>query len=101
MSVVPPCLAGFVAMNVLERADGLRCRETPWLRARRAELVVGQRRARAEELAIVAVLDERGALDACEAARSGVSAQVERETLETARALEIVARDRRGSRGGP
>jgi hypothetical protein len=74
--------------GVLDRADGLRSRETSWLRARRAELVQVQRRARADELAIVAVLDERGALDMCDAARSGVSARVERETLETARALD-------------
>jgi len=74
--------------DVLDRADGLRGRETSWLRARRAELVCVQRQARAEELAIVAVLDERDALDMCDAAQSGVSARAERETLETARALE-------------
>ena len=65
----------------------LRTRETAWLRARRAALVLTQRRARAEELAIVAVLDERGALDADEAARFGMSTKAERQTVETARAL--------------
>jgi hypothetical protein len=77
-----------VTVDVLDRADGLRCRETSWLRGRRAELVRIQRRARAEELAIVGILDERGALHACEAAAAGVSARAERETIETARALE-------------
>jgi hypothetical protein len=73
--------------EVRDRADALRGRDTGWLRARRAELVQIQRRARAEELAVVAVLDERGALDAGDAACSGVSAKVERDTIETARAL--------------
>jgi hypothetical protein len=41
-----------------------------------------------EELAIVKVLDDRGALDGGDAACSGVSAKVERDTIETARALE-------------
>ncbi|MFI5046885.1 MAG: HNH endonuclease [Acidimicrobiia bacterium] len=75
-------------IDVRDRADGLRVRETSWLRARRAELVRVQRQARAEELAIVGILDERGALDACEAGAAGVSARVERDTVETARALE-------------
>jgi len=77
-------------LDVRERRDGLRCREVSWLRARRAELVRVQRAARAEELLIVGILDERGALDACSAATSGVSQRVERETLDTARALEAL-----------
>ena len=77
--------------DLLDRAcdlDALRCRETEWLRSRRAELVGTQRRARAEELAIVGILDERQALDRCDAGSVGVSGRVARETLETARALE-------------
>jgi hypothetical protein len=46
-----------------------------------------QRQARAEELAIVGILDERGAHDPCAEAASGGSARVARDTLETARAL--------------
>ena len=70
--------------------DGLRVRETCWLLARRAEVVAEQRRLRVEELAIVAVLDERGTYDEVIAAADGVSARVARETLETARALEAL-----------
>jgi hypothetical protein len=81
-------LDGLVTVDVLDRSDALRCRETGWLRARRAELVCVQRRARAEELAIVGILDERGALEGGEAAQAGVTARVERETVETARRLE-------------
>jgi hypothetical protein len=85
----------------LDELDELRCRDTIWLRARRAELVRIQRQARAEELAIVGVLDERGALDSDVAGSMGVSARVERDTLDTARALgslpaiAAVARDGR------
>ena len=47
-----------------------------------------QRRLRVEELAVTAVLDERGALDETTAARDGVSVDAVRERVETARALE-------------
>jgi hypothetical protein len=76
-----------VGFDLRERIDELACRETRWLRARRAAIVGEQRRLRVEELAIVKVLDDRRALDGCDAA-AGVSARVERETVETARALE-------------
>ena len=56
--------------------------------ARRDELVREQRRLRVEELAVVAVLDERGRIDESVAARDGVSSRSVRETVETARALE-------------
>jgi hypothetical protein len=84
-------LDGLVTTKVRDRADQrdrLRCRETCWLVARRAELVQVQRQARAEELAIVAILDEREAFDACAEAASGVSARAAREMLDTARALD-------------
>jgi hypothetical protein len=55
--------------------------------ARRAAVVQVQRQARAEELAIVGVLDERGALDPCVDAASGVSARSARDTVDTARRL--------------
>ena len=58
--------------------------------ARRKEVVHEQRRLRAEELAIVGVLDSRGALDTAVMADEGVSARAMRETIETARALEAL-----------
>ena len=69
--------------------DELSCRPTEWLQARRTELVLEQRRLRVEELAVVAVLDSRGALDTDSvAAADGVPARALRETVETARSLE-------------
>jgi hypothetical protein len=56
--------------------------------ARRTELIREQRRLDVEELAVTAVLDERGAIDDSLAARDGVSVRSVRETVETARALE-------------
>src|SRR5947207_4205816 len=70
------------------RLDELRCRPTDWLVERRDVLVREQRRLRVEELAVVAVLDERGALDDGLAATDGVSTTSVHETVETARALE-------------
>jgi hypothetical protein len=70
------------------RLDELRCHTTEWLRARREELVVEQRRLRVEELAVVAVLDERGSVDDAMAAADGVSVRTLRDSVETARALE-------------
>jgi Domain of unknown function (DUF222) len=73
--------------DVAGHLDGLRCWPTDRLVARRAELVRVQREARVEELAVVAVLDERGQIDptvGCD----GESARTVREKLETARALE-------------
>jgi len=71
-----------------ERVAQLACRPTAWLLERRAELVREQRRLRVEELAVTAVLDERGALDEATAARDGVSVDTVRQRVETARALE-------------
>ena len=69
--------------------DELSCRPTEWLQARRTELVREQRRLRVEELAVVAVLDARGALDTDSiAAADGVPARALRETVETAHSLE-------------
>jgi hypothetical protein len=70
------------------RLDELRCHTTAWLTARRTELVAEQRRLRVEELAVVAVLDERGRVTDAMAAAEGVSVRAWRETVETARALE-------------
>jgi len=78
-----------VSFDVREELDGLRCRETSWLLARHEELLGVQRRAYVEDLAVLAVLDERVAL-ADAAARSGVSQRAMRETVETARALEVL-----------
>ena len=74
------------------RLDQLRCHSTEWLAGRRAELVAEQRRLRVEELAVVAVLDERGAVDDAVAASDGVSVRAWRDTVETARALEELPR---------
>jgi hypothetical protein len=74
--------------DVSEQLDGLRCRPTEWLVARRDELVREQRRLHVEELTVTRVLDERGALDDSWAGRDGVSCRTVRETVETARALE-------------
>jgi len=74
------------------RLDELRCHSTEWLAGRRAELVAEQRRLRVEELAVVAVLDERGAVDDAVAASDGVSVRAWRDTVETARALEELPR---------
>ena len=78
--------------EIADRLHELRCRETCWLTARREELVREQRRLRVEELAVVRVLDERGALDATTAADDGVSTRSLHETVETARALESLPR---------
>ena len=58
--------------------------------ARRAELVAEQRRLHVEELAVVAVLDERGSIDDTLAAADGVSVREVRSTVETARALAVL-----------
>jgi hypothetical protein len=71
-----------------DRLHELRCHTTEWLQLRRTELVAEQRRLRVEELAVVAVLDERGAVDDAVAASDGVSVRAWRDTIETARALE-------------
>jgi hypothetical protein len=68
--------------------DDLRTHTTEWLRAERESLVREQRRLRVRELAVTAVLDERGAIDDALAAVDGVSLRSVRETVETARALE-------------
>jgi hypothetical protein len=82
-------LDGFAdGFDIARHLDGLRCRETDWLRHRREELVREQRRLHVEELAVLRVLDERRALDADLAARDGVTEKTLRAELETARALE-------------
>jgi hypothetical protein len=60
---------------------------TERLEARRRAVVDEQRRLHSEELAIIAVLDERGRIDVS-AGLDGESARVVREKVETARALE-------------
>jgi hypothetical protein len=66
----------------------LRTHSTEWLRTEREALVREQRRLRIRELAVTAVLDERGAIDDALAAEDGVSLRSVRETVATARALE-------------
>jgi hypothetical protein len=70
------------------RLDQLRCHSTEWLEARRTELVAEQRRVWTEQLAVTAVLDERGRLGDAIAAGDGVSVRSWRDTVATARALE-------------
>jgi uncharacterized protein DUF222 len=71
-----------------DRIAELGRRPTAWLLERRGELVREQRRLRIEELAVTAVLDERGALDEALPSRDGISVDTARERVETARALE-------------
>jgi hypothetical protein len=75
--------------NYRDLLDGLRCRPSDWLADRRDHLVREQRRLHVEELAVVAVLDERGHLDAARtAADDGVTPRNLRDDIETARRLE-------------
>jgi hypothetical protein len=74
--------------DIGERLDGLRTRPTSWLEDRHAELIREQRRLHVEDLAVLAVLDERGAIDDSIAARDGVSVRSARDAMATARALE-------------
>jgi hypothetical protein len=67
--------------------DELRTHSTEWLHRERQELVAQQRTLRTRELAVLAVLDERGNVD-CTVGSGGESARVVREKVETARALE-------------
>jgi hypothetical protein len=76
--------------DVGARLDGLRCRETEAVRARRAYAIRMQRRWHLEELACTAVLDERRAVDEKTIVRQGVSVRSARDRLETARRLEVL-----------
>jgi len=70
--------------------DEFRCRPTAWVQAERARVMREQRALRVRELALIRVLDERGALDDTVAARDGVSLRQVRATIATARALEVL-----------
>ncbi len=67
--------------------DELRTHSTEWLRRERADLVGQQRQLRTREMAILAVLDERGQVD-CSIGSAGESARTVRDKVETARRLE-------------
>jgi len=75
-----------------QRLDELRCHTTEWLAGRRANLVAEQRRLWMEQLAITAVLDERGAISDATASADGVSVRSWRDSVATARALEKLPR---------
>jgi 5-methylcytosine-specific restriction endonuclease McrA len=79
-----------MTFDVREHLDRLRCRDTEWLVARRDELTAAERRIHVEKLAVLAVLDERRALERDDAARHGSSEATARRDLETARRLETV-----------
>jgi hypothetical protein len=68
--------------------DEFRCHTTQWLASAREEAVREQRRWRLRELAIIRVLDERGAVDDTLAQTDGVAIRTVRDTVATARALE-------------
>lgn len=68
--------------------DEFSCRETPWLIEHREELVREQRRLYVRELAVLAVLDARGAVDDSTAADDGVSVRSMREKRDTAQRLK-------------
>ena len=70
-----------------ELLDELRCHTTEWLHGARDEAVREQRHWRVRELAITAVLDERGQVDDSFAERDGVSVRDVRRTQATARNL--------------
>ncbi|MET0919875.1 MAG: HNH endonuclease [Acidimicrobiia bacterium] len=74
--------------DVNDHLDELRRHTTKWLIARRDEVKREQRRLHVEELAIIAVLDEREALDDDLAARDGVSERTARKKRESARAMK-------------
>ena len=74
------------------RLDELRCHSTEWLAGRRVELVAEQRRLWAEQLAVTAVLDERGRTSDATATADGVSVRSWRDCVATARALEELPR---------
>lgn len=78
----------------------LRTHTTEWLRARRKDLVAEQRRLHVEELAVVAVLDERGAIDDTLAATDGLSVRSVREKVATARKLEDLPHIAAAAHGG-
>jgi hypothetical protein len=66
----------------------LRRHETPWLKARRLELIAEQRRLHLEELAVLKVLDERDALSRMPDA--SVSPRTSKANLAMARSLETL-----------
>jgi len=74
--------------QTIDDRDQLRCRETSWLEARHDRLVHTIRGLQAEDLAVIAILDERGRIDDTFAARDGISFRAVREKVATARALE-------------
>jgi hypothetical protein len=74
--------------DYLALVDELSCRDTSWLLDHRDELVREQRRLHVRELAVVAVLDRRGAVGDATAAEDGISVRSLRDTVETARRLE-------------
>ncbi|MFA5884586.1 MAG: DUF222 domain-containing protein [Acidimicrobiia bacterium] len=68
--------------------NDLRCRETSWLEERRGWLVREQRRLHVEELAVLAVLDERGRVDDTQAAKDGTTTRTARRKWQTAKKLK-------------
>jgi hypothetical protein len=68
--------------------DELRCHSSEWLEERRCFLVTEQRRLRTEELAVLAVLDERGRVDDSQAAKDGTTTRAARRKRATARKLK-------------
>jgi hypothetical protein len=67
--------------------DQFRTHTTEWLRRERETLIAQQRNLRTREMAVLAVLDERGQVD-CSIGVQGESARTVRDKVETARALE-------------
>jgi hypothetical protein len=68
--------------------DDLRCHTSEWLEERRGWLVTEQRRLRIEELAVLAVLDERVRVDDSQAAKDGTTTRAARRKRQTARKLK-------------
>jgi Domain of unknown function (DUF222) len=69
-----------------ERLDELRAHSTEWLRARSDELTRDERRIQVEKLAVMRVLDERGAASV-DVVEKGTTVREAREAVEVSRAL--------------
>ena len=71
-----------------ELLDDLRCHSTEWLEERREGLVREQRRLQVEELGVLAVLGERGAVDDSLAGKDGTRTRDVRRKRKTAENLK-------------
>jgi len=76
------------AFDFQELLNDLRCHSTEWLEERRESLVREQRRLQVEELGVLAVLGERGAVDDSLAGKDGTRTRDVRRKRKTAENLK-------------